>query len=66
MLKNKPPDWEKETVLDGSLIEDSQKNKQSTLEKSNYFGMGAEGKKYWDQLQSGKNESNPEPKFKKR
>jgi len=28
--------------------------------------MGAEGKKYWDQLQSGKIESNPEPKFKKR
>lgn len=27
--------------------------------------MGAEGKKYWDQLQSGKIDSNPEPKFKK-
>ena len=54
-----PEQWKK-------AIEDSQKNKQSTLEKSNYFGMGAEGKKYWDQLQSGKNESNPEPKFKKR
>ena len=51
--------WQKAT-------EDNQKNKQSTLEKSNYFGMGAEGKKYWDQLQSGKIDSNPEPKFKKR
>jgi hypothetical protein len=51
--------WKKAT-------EDSQKNKQSILEKSNYFGMGTEGKKYWDQLQSGKIESNPEPKFKKR
>jgi hypothetical protein len=54
-----PEQWQKAT-------EDNQKNKQSTLEKSNYFGMGDEGKKYWDQLQSGKIESNPEPKFKKR
>jgi hypothetical protein len=45
---------------------DNKINKQKTLEDSNYFGMGAEGKKYWDQIQSGKIESNPEPKFKKR
>jgi hypothetical protein len=41
-------------------------DKQKTLEDSNYFGMGIEGKKYWDQIQSGKIENNPEPKFKKR
>jgi hypothetical protein len=46
--------------------QDNKIDKQKTLEDSNYFGMGAEGKKYWDQIQSGKMESNPEPKFKKR
>jgi hypothetical protein len=46
--------------------QDNKIDKQKTLEDSNYFGMGAEGKKYWDQIQSGKIESNPEPKFKKR
>lgn len=46
--------------------QENQIDKQQSLEKYNYFGMGAEGKKYWDQLQSGKIENNPEPKFKKR
>lgn len=46
--------------------QENQIDKQQALEKSNYFGMGAEGKKYCDQLQSGKIENNPEPKFKKR
>jgi hypothetical protein len=46
--------------------QDNKIDKQKNLEDSNYFGMGAEGKKYWDQIQSGKIESNPEPKFKKR
>ncbi len=46
--------------------QDNKIDKQKNLEDSNYFGMGAEGKKYWDQIQSGKMESNPEPKFKKR
>jgi hypothetical protein len=47
-------------------LEDNKSNKEKTLEKTNYFGMGSEGKKYWDQIQSGKIENNPEPKFKKR
>lgn len=47
-------------------VEENKKSKQDTIEKSNYFGMGAEGKKYWDQIQSGKIENSPEPKFKKR
>jgi hypothetical protein len=46
--------------------QDNKIDKQKNLEDSNYFGMGTEGKKYWDQIQSGKMESNPEPKFKKR